>query len=204
MARRARSIGRVGRRCPSTVRPSQMDCVPCALWRQRGLQLGDGGGRWRLGHRQSFFNPLPRGGGLRWVLFVNALGRNFKPRSCWRYQWAPSHTPAAELWEIVQVKYVVLWRALTCPPPPPPPPPLKFPRGPQKEPIIGPPHCQGPRTRTPERAEGRGYLTFERFSPASLAPSSHEWHCLFHAAYGIIMHLVLAIASSLSLSSEFA
>ena len=67
----------------------------------------------------------------------------------------------------------------------------------KKEPIIGPP-LSG--SEDEDSGASGGYLTFERFSPASLAPSSHEWYCLFLAAYGIIMHLDLAIASSFSLS----
>ena len=104
----------------------------------------------------------------------------------------------------VQVKYVVLWRALTCPR-------LRraassqVSKGAHKKSLLSAPHCQGPRTNADYEAS-EGYLTFERFSPASLDPSSHEWHCLFLARSlargmdGIIMHLDLAIASSLSLS----
>ena len=70
-----------------------------------------------------------------------------------------------------------------------------------KKPIIGPPLSGGGGRR--ELRPSGGYLTFERFSPA---PSNERRSQLGgHGNDGIIMHLDLAIASSVSpVLSEFA
>ena len=79
-------------------------------------------------------------------------------------------------------------------PPSPPPPPPQVSKA-HKKPIIGP-----PLSGVEDGAPSGGYLTFERFSPA---PSNERRSQL--GGHGIIMHLDLAIASSVSpVLSEFA